>query len=102
MKAKVEALRPTYFELENESHGHNVPHGSETHFRLLLVSSEFEGLSRIDRQRRIQDLLTEERGQGLHALTLKLMTPPEWEKAQADGFQMQSPPCFGGSKRENR
>ena len=34
-----EGFAPVLLEVENESHGHNVPRGSETHFRVLLVSA---------------------------------------------------------------
>lgn len=99
LRAKLEqAFRPLYLELENESHQHAGP-GSETHFRLVLVSDAFSGLSRVDRQRRVMDLFDEERGRGLHALTLRVMTPQEWEPIK-DSFQMQSPACAGGSKVE--
>lgn len=91
-------LAPAHLELENESHGHNVARGSETHFRLIVVSEKFEGQSRVDRQRMVMDLLPDERARGLHALTMRTFTPAEWESAK-DGFQMVSPPCHGGSKR---
>lgn len=91
-------FQPTYYELENESHGHNVPSGSETHFRLVVVSDAFEGKSRLDRQRMVNELFNEERARGLHALTMRTFTPVEWESARAD-FAMPSPPCHGGSKR---
>ncbi len=91
-------LEPEYLEVENESHGHNVPKNSETHFRLVVVSAHFDGQSRLERQRKVQDLFQEERTRGLHALTMRLMTPAEWDLVKAD-FQMQSPPCHGGSKK---
>lgn len=98
IRGKVErALQPTYLELENESHTHNVPKGSETHFRLVVVSDLFEGKSRIDRQRMVNDLLADERAQGLHALTMRTFTSPEWAQAQPT-FEMTSPACRGGSK----
>lgn len=88
-------LKPEWFELENESHGHNVPRGSETHFRLVVVSSQFVGLSRVDRQRRIYDLLVAERAQGLHALALWTYTPEEWSKIEG-ARDLSSPHCHGG------
>ncbi|KAG0411863.1 hypothetical protein HPB47_011001, partial [Ixodes persulcatus] len=39
------ALNPTELSVENESHMHNVPKGSETHFRVTVVSASFEGKS---------------------------------------------------------
>lgn len=37
------ALQPVHLELRNESFMHNVPKGSETHFKVVVVSSQFEG-----------------------------------------------------------
>ncbi|MGI9323235.1 MAG: BolA family protein [Pseudomonadales bacterium] len=35
----------------NESGNHNVPPGSESHFKLVLVSSEFDGKPLVQRHR---------------------------------------------------
>ena len=37
------ALIPSHLEIINESHKHNVPPDSESHFKLVIVSSAFEG-----------------------------------------------------------
>lgn len=37
----TENLNPTHLEVINESYMHNVPKGSETHFKVLVVSNEF-------------------------------------------------------------
>ena len=36
-------LQPVHLELRNESYMHNVPKGSETHFKVVVVSAQFEG-----------------------------------------------------------
>ena len=92
------AFAPEYFELENESHLHSVPANSETHFRLLVVSAAFEGKSRIDRSRMINELMKAEMVKGLHALSQRAMTPAEWDLVK-DTFVMVSPECQGGSRR---
>ena len=44
IESKVrDALPVAHLELENESHRHNVPANSETHFKLVLVSDAFQG-----------------------------------------------------------
>jgi stress-induced morphogen len=93
---------PVHLELDNESRMHNVPPGSETHFRVVVVSSKFEGLSRIARQRLVNETLADLIAPGgIHALTQKTLTPEEWQKAGgADGFV--SPACLGGSKADRR
>ncbi len=92
------AFSPEQLGLENESSHHSVPPGSETHFKLLLVSKHFEGKSRIDRQRLVNELLKGELASGLHALTQKTLTPAEWD-LQKDSLNFISPECMGGSKR---
>lgn len=93
----TEALSPQHLEVENESHLHSVPVNSETHFKVLVVSAEFEGQSRIERQRRVNELLKEELRTGLHALTQRALTPQEWQRQKTHDFE--SPDCLGGSKK---
>lgn len=85
----------TVFELEDESHQHAGRQGQESHFKLLLVSTEFEDLSRVNRQRKMNALMSTEFENGLHALTMRLMTPIEWENSQQ---KFNSPDCQGGEK----
>jgi BolA protein len=90
------ALEPIHFAIENESHKHSVKPGSETHFRLELVSPRFEGKNRVARHRLVMELVKPELDAGLHALTMTLLAPSEW----APGMQtLASPPCLGGSKK---
>jgi BolA-like protein 1 len=88
-------LQPVHLDVENESRMHNVPPGSETHFKVLVVSEAFDGLGLLDRHRRVNDLLREELGGGVHALSIRALSPAQWEAGQAAGFQ--SPECLGGS-----
>ncbi len=97
--AKLEReFTPLHLELTNESPMHGLPESAEKHFRIVLVSSKFEGLSRIDRQRRVNELLAEELKAQVHALSMQIFTPEEWEKKQGATFA--SPACLGGGKRE--
>ena len=45
--ALTEQLSPLHLEVINESYMHNVPKGSETHFKVLVVSDKFDELSLI-------------------------------------------------------
>ena len=51
--------------------------GGETHFRVAIVSKAFEGLSRVDRHRRVHEVLEAELKDRVHALALTLLTPEE-------------------------
>ncbi len=55
-------------------------HG-ETHFHVRLVSAAFDGMSRVERQRRIHAALAEELKGPVHALSLAALTPSEASKA---------------------
>lgn len=97
IEAKLrEALQPAHLDVINESGMHNVPRGSETHFKVLVVSDAFEGLGLVDRHRRVHDLLRDELRDGVHALSIRALTPAQWTPEEAGSFQ--SPPCLGGSK----
>ena len=81
---------PKHWELVNESHLHSAGR-EESHFRLLIVAPSFAGLSRVQRQQKVYQVLGEELKSGVHALSLRLLTPEEWEAGHADGFV--SPSC---------
>lgn len=91
-----QAFTPLHIEVENESHMHNVPEGSETHFRVLLVSTQFEGKPLVQRHRAVNSALSEELSGQVHALALHTMTPEEW--FAKGGSVPESPPCLGGGK----
>jgi len=88
----------THLEVVNESGSHNVPTGSETHFRVVLVSDAFEGLRLLARHRLVNETLAEELAGGVHALAIHTYTPAEWQ--ERFGAVPQSPPCLGGKARE--
>ena len=88
-------LTPSVLEVENESGMHSVPAGSETHFKVVVVSAAFEGKSLVERHRLIYQALEDELRAGVHALAITSRTPQEW--ARRDSVEP-SPPCLGGSK----
>jgi len=93
-----QALEPTYLEVLNESNNHNVPPGSESHFKITVVSTNFDGKMLIARHRVINQLLAEELAGSVHALSMHTYTPQEWSEKNEQ--TRQSPPCLGGDKRE--
>ena len=88
-----DALAPDHLDVENESHRHNVPPGSESHFRVTAVSAAFESEGLVARHRRVHRVLEAELAGGVHALALHTYTPAEW--AERPGAP-ESPPCLGG------
>ncbi|PCI26507.1 BolA family transcriptional regulator [Candidatus Kaiserbacteria bacterium] len=91
-----EAFTPEVLALENESHMHSVPANSETHFKLLLVSEFFTEMSRIDRQRKVNEIIQEELDGPVHAFTQRVYTIEEWRK-MGETTNFVSPQCLGGS-----
>lgn len=81
-RAIKEAFHPTYLEVINESGNHLVPKGSETHFKLIVVSSQFEKLSRVERHKKIYHLIMSECSPPLHALQILAYSDLEWEKSK--------------------
>jgi BolA family transcriptional regulator, general stress-responsive regulator len=75
------ALNPTRLDLVNESHlhaGHSSSPGTgESHFRLLIVSDDFTGKSRVARHRIVNDVVRDELRDGVHALAIKALAPGE-------------------------
>jgi len=92
-----ETFAPDVLEVHNESHTHNVPRGSETHFKVVVVSRAFDGLSRVDRHRLVHQALAEVLKGGVHALAITSRTPAEWATAEG-AVVAASPPCLGGDK----
>lgn len=90
-----QALSPQHLEVINESHMHNVPEGSESHFKVVIVSDDFKDKMLVARHRLVNKVLEHELRSGIHALALHTMTMEEWyEKGKA----ADSPPCEGGGK----
>jgi len=87
---------PQLLQVEDESHKHASGKGAESHFKVVVVSTHFEGQRLLARHRAVNDVLAEEFAQGLHALAIHTFTPEEWV---ARGEQEQaSPNCMGGGK----
>jgi BolA family transcriptional regulator, general stress-responsive regulator len=92
------AFAPIHLEVINESHMHSVPPGSESHFKVVLVSDAFDGEKLIARHRRVNQVLRDELDGGIHALALHTLTPDDW--FERGGSVAASPPCLGGSKQD--
>jgi len=92
----AEALAPLHLEVVNESGNHHVPPGSESHFRVVLVAADFDGMRLLARHRRVNELLCDEL-QSIHALALHTYTEAEWRARF--GTAPMSPPCLGGGQR---
>ena len=89
-----EALVLEHLDVLNESHKHGGS-GTQTHFKVTAVSTEFEGIGPVKRHQLLYGLLSVALENGVHALALHTYTPSEW--AKKNGSAPQSPDCLGGS-----
>jgi len=92
------AFSPLHLEVVNESHMHNVPEGSESHFKVTLVSDQFNDKRLVQRHQAVNKVLRDELSGQIHALALHTMTPDEW--FEKGGVAPESPPCLGGAKAD--
>lgn len=94
---RLQDLSSTYLEVVNESSGHGgyFP-GKESHFKVIVVSDQFEGLRLVQRHQKIYaaagDLLAPSR---IHALAIHAFVPSEWQ-----GQATPSPECAHAPKSE--
>ena len=53
--------------------------GDGQHFAAIVVSAEFAGMNRVQRQQHVYRTLSEKLASGeLHAISFKTLTPEEW------------------------
>lgn len=82
------SFSPLLLEIEDQSSRHKdhaqmkgALKEEETHFKIVLVSRDFEGVSRVSREREVQKRLKNALGctlfSKIHALSLTLLTPEE-------------------------
>jgi len=91
----TQALLPSYLNIINESDKHHVPKDAETHFKIIIVSEQFNGLSLVKRHQKVYAHTKEAMYEGLHALSLHTFTPEEWDNGSKT--ILETPNCQGGS-----
>ena len=96
-KKLLDAFQPLHMDVINESNNHNVPPGSESHFKVVIVAKAFENERLIKRHRLVNSVLSQELSEKIHALALHTYTEKEWQDKYADNTP-NSPNCLGGGK----
>lgn len=76
----VTELEATVPAIADESHLHAGHVGARegSHFRLVVVSPKFIGLTMVKQHRLVYDVLADEMQSGIHALALQTFTPDQW------------------------
>ena len=90
------AFAPSHLDVVNESANHNVRAGSETHFKVVVISQAFAGKALLERHRAVNETLAAELANGVHALSIVAKTPEQWAKSHS---VPESPDCMGGAHR---
>ena len=90
----LDAFKPVFLDVIDESANHNVPVGTESHFKVVIVSEAFDGLRLVQRHQKVYaavgDLLAPSR---IHALALHAFVESEWQ-----GQDTSSPECAHAPK----
>ncbi|HEY0627262.1 MAG TPA: BolA family protein [Allosphingosinicella sp.] len=77
----AKALEPSHLIVRNDSEKHRGHAGydgsGESHFSVEIVSSHFEGKSRVERQRAVNAALGDLMKERIHALAIKARAPGE-------------------------
>lgn len=89
----VKKLDPIYLDVINDSYLHSVPPGSETHFKVIIVSEMFSGKPLIEMHRLVNNALREELQKGVHSVSINARTPEDWRKNK---YLTPAVPCRGG------
>lgn len=96
---RLQSLNPSHLDLQNESMSHaNYFDGKESHFKLVIVSNEFNSKRLVQRHQlvyqTVNDLLVQGGG-GIHAFAIYAYTPTEWQNL--DNVP-NSPKCAGQNR----
>lgn len=88
METKLtQEFAPTRLDVIDQSHMHaghsGARDGGQTHFKVVMVSANFEGVNRVQRQRMVHAILKSELEERVHALSLTLRTPDQEAAAAA-------------------
>lgn len=80
IKKLTAEFEPSFLSVANESHLHSSGRGTESHFKVTLVSATFENVRTVARHRAVYACLAEELENGVHALALHTYTQSEWQE----------------------
>jgi BolA protein len=77
----TKTFSPARLDVIDESHQHaghaGARPGGETHFRVHIVAETFAGKSRLERHRMVNETLSAELKEGVHALAIQASAPGE-------------------------
>lgn len=80
IRARMSVLEPITLEVFDDSHQHNGHAGfmaDGSHFRMQIVSAQFEGKNTVARHRMVYAALGELMKEAIHAMNIDAKTPAE-------------------------
>ena len=85
----IDSLKPSILSITNESYMHNVPEGSESHFKIVIVSNNFKNQSTVKRHQLIYRVL-DDIMKLIHALSIYAFDEDEYKD---NPIVLDSPNC---------
>ncbi|AHX11670.1 bolA-like family protein [Neorickettsia helminthoeca str. Oregon] len=75
------ALNVVYCDVKNTSEEHfgHTGYSKNSHFEVVVVSSDFDGLTRVVRHKMLFKILEKYLNNGVHAISMKLWTVDEYK-----------------------
>ena len=90
----IESFDPSVLSVINESNMHNVPEGSESHFKVILVSNNFKNIKNIERHQAVYKSLKNVM-ESIHALSIHTFDESEYKE---NPQSIDSPNCANKDK----
>ena len=94
----MEKLRPSELVIENESHRHKARGEEESHFKVLVVSSAFEGLSTLQRHQLVNSTVMNGGPLPCHSLSIKALTVEAFRAKPEVMEEFKTPSCMGSAQ----
>ena len=79
LQLNTQFLKIIDFSDQHKNHYDNGSRGDTSHITLIVVSKDFQNMSKINRERKIHKILENEIRDNLHSIRLKLYTPDEYD-----------------------
>lgn len=92
----LEKIEPVLLDVVDESWQHGGGPDAQSHYKIIVVSNQFEGQKLLARHRTIQAALADIISR-VRAISLHTLTPEEWKTAEENKVGFRSPGCHNKS-----
>lgn len=79
LQQRLQSLHPEHLQVTDDSAAHAGHAGAKSggHFDIVIVTTAFAGKNRLQRQRMVYDAVGDLMLHGIHALSMRALTPEE-------------------------